>query len=215
MPVHWDYHILRDFVLDEDAPFDEVLAKHNPYLASKLLAEKEALRVSKELAVVLVNPTTVYGPGDWTLNSGTLVLKIAQSMVMPVPPGGSNVVDVDDVVEGILIAGERGNSGERYILGGENLLFAQIFNTITGIVAHHPLFLPVPSRMRHPMAATAGIAGKVTGSRFLTPQIVGDMFAFKYYSSKRAKQQLGWAPGYSFQESVKRAWNFYQHEGLI
>lgn len=201
--------------LDEDSSLEERLAKHNPYLASKLLAEQEAVNVSKEHKVVIVNPTTVYGPGDWTLNSGTLVLKIATSGVLPVPPGGSNVVDVDDVVTGILAAGEHGQSGRRYILGGENLSFHQLFSTIATVVDHRPLLIPVSSRMRRPMAGAAWIAGRLTGSRFLTPQIVGDMFAFKYYSNRRAQQELGWMPQYTFQESMERAWEFYRREGLV
>lgn len=202
-------------VLDENAPLAETLILKNPYMASKLLTERETERISKEQTVVMVNPTTVYGPGDWTLNSGTLVLKIAKAGIMPVPPGGSNVVDVDDVVAGIVAAGEYGQSGRRYILGGENLPFARIFSTIADVVEHRPLLIPVPYWMRRPITGTAWIAGRITGNRFLTPQIVGDMFAFKYYSNERAKRELGWMPRYSFQETVKRAWDFYCQEGLV
>lgn len=204
----------QDGLQDEDSVPPEELAQSNPYLASKLATERMAMTAARDQSVMVVNPTTVYGPGDRTLNSGTLVLKIARSIVVPVPPGGSNVVDVDDVVEGILAAGERGQSGRRYILGGENLPFAQIFTTIARAVGRHPLPIPVPSWMRGPMAGAARVAGRLTGNRFLTPQIVGDLFAFKYYSNKRAQQELNWTPRYSFQESVARAWHFYRQEGL-
>ncbi len=203
-----------DHVLDEAAPIVEKLVRANPYMESKVAAEREALRAAQERTVVVVNPTTAYGPGDWTLNSGTMVTKIAQSAIVPVPSGGSNVVDVDDVVEGIILAGERGQSGRRYILGGENLSFAETFLTIAEVVGHRPVFVPFPPWMRTPMARIAGVAGWFVGSRFLTPQIVGDMFAFKYYSSRRAEQELGWSPRYSFRDSVERAWSFYQREGL-
>lgn len=204
-----------NLVRHENSTLAEDLARSNPYLASKLLAEQAAYTAAQEQAVVIVNPTTVYGPGDFSLNSGTLILKIAQAPLMPIPPGGSNVVDVDDVVEGIFMAGERGASGQRYILGGANLRFAQIFETVAGVVNHRPLFVPLPAWMRHPMSSAAWLIGKISGSRFITPQIIGDMFAFKYYSSERARRDLGWTPQYAFQESVLRAWQFYQDSHLI
>jgi dihydroflavonol-4-reductase len=205
----------QDHVLDEEAPVVQKLVKANPYMESKLVAEKEAAYAAEDQTVVIVNPTTAYGPGDWTLNSGTMVTKIARSAVVPIPPGGSNVVDVDDVVQGILLAGERGQSGHRYILGGENLSFAQIFFTITSVVGRRPLMVYLPRWMRKPMSVSAWVAGWVVGSRFLTPQIIGDMFAFKYYSSRRAEQELGWSQRYSFRDSIERAWSFYQREGLV
>lgn len=204
-----------DRIMAEDALLEDKLIEANPYMESKILAEREAFKSAREQEVVVVNPTTVYGPGDWRLNSGTLVLTIAGSQVLPVPPGGSNVVDVDDVVEGLLAAGERGESGRRYILGGENLLFQQIFQIIAQVVGRSPIRIPIPGWMRKPIAAASGLAGRVLGGRFLTPQIVSDLFAFKFYSSARAQQELGWNPRYTFQESVQRAWAFYCQEGLL
>ena len=201
-------------VLDEESVAATEEAERNPYLASKLEAERVAREAARDQAVVIANPTTVYGPGDWTLNSGTLVVKIARSRVIPVPPGGSNVVDVDDVVAGILAAGERGESGHRYVLGGANLTFAEIVSTISSVVGRRPLRVGVPGWMRWPMAAAAWGAGRLTGRRFLTPQIVADLFDFKYYSNARARQELGWEPKCTFHESVERAWAFYQQEGL-
>lgn len=202
-------------ILDEGSPLDKRLVKKNPYLESKLAAEKAAIAAAENQIVVVVNPTTVYGPGDRSLNSGALVLRIASSAIVPLPPGGSNVVDVDDVVEGILAAGEYGQAGRRYILGGENLSFSQIFTTMASVVKHHPILIPLPIWIYKPVTGAAWFAGQFTKSRFLTPQILGDMFAFKYYSNALAKQELGWIPRYSFQESVRRAWDFYQQEGFV
>lgn len=204
----------KGHVLDEDSLLGEGLAASNPYLASKLAMEREAVVAAVEQTVVIVNPTTVYGPGDWTLNSGTLVREVARAVALPVPPGGSNVVDVDDVVEGVLAAGEHGQSGRRYILGGTNLPVGEIFATIARVVGRRPLLVPVPGWMRAPMAGAAWVAGRLVGSRLLTAQVVSDMFAFKYFSSRRAEQELGWTPRYSFQQTVERAWAFYRQEGL-
>ena len=204
-------------ILDEESPLDPRLIERNPYLASKLACERQATAAADrgKGTVVVVNPTTVYGPGDETLNSGTLVQKVAQGMALPVPPGGSNVVDVDDVIEGILRAGERGRSGRRYVLGGENLHFREIFATIAEVVGRRPVFVPVPGISRPFFGLAAWGLGKFTGSRFLTPQIVEDLFAFKFYSSRRAEEELKWRPAHGFGSSVRRAWEYYQDRGLL
>ena len=202
-------------ILDEDSPLDEGLADRNPYMASKLACEHHALQASQDREVVVVNPTTVYGPGDDSLNSGTLVEKVAKAAALPVPSGGSNVVDVDDVVDGILRAGEQGKSGRRYTLGGENLRFGEIFATIGQVVGRRPLLLPVPGFSRPLFGTAAWVLGRLTGSRFLTPQIVEDLFAYKFYSSERARQELDWQPKYRFSDSVERAWTYYKERGLL
>lgn len=204
-----------DTVLEEDATPSEADVRRNPYLAGKLAAERAAAEAASGLHVTIVNPTTVYGPGDRTMNSGTLIAKIARSRLVPVPPGGGNVVDVDDMAEGILAAGERGQSGRRYVLGGANLRFAEVFATIAEVLGRRPRWVRVPRLMRAPMAAAAWLLGRLTGNRFLTPQIVGDLFRFKYYSSARAAKELGWAAERPFRESVERACAFYRQEGLL
>lgn len=205
----------KDTLLDEDSPLDEKLVKDNPYLESKLAAEKAALGFSARHKVVVVNPTTVYGPGDWTLNSGTLIKKIATSRILPVPAGGGNVVDVEDVAEGIFLAGEHGLTANRYIIGGENLSFKEIFTVISDVVRNKPFFIPVPSSMRLPLSLAIGAIGSFINSRFLTRQIVSDTFFFKYYSLKKAQSQLEFKARYSFYESIARAWSFYRENGLM
>ncbi len=206
-----------DRILDEETTADAQQASRNPYMASKLAAEVIALAPTVDGAsdVVVVNPTTVYGPGDTSLNSGTLIGKVANGKVLPVPSGGGNVVDVDDVVRGILAASKRGVGGRRYVLGAENLSFAEIFDTVAKVVGKRPLMVPVPQWTRPLFGAAAGVLGAVTGGRFLTPQLIEDLFSFKYYSHARAQAELGWQPSYTFAESVQRAWAFYREQGLL
>lgn len=202
-------------LLPADSTAPETLIRTNPYLESKLAAETAALCESTLRHVVVVSPSTVFGPGDHSLNSGSLIRKIALSPVVPVPPGGSNVVDVDDVVEGIIVAGERGRSGGRYVLGGENLRFVEIFKTVADVVGHRPIMVPVPSLFRRLTEQAASVAGHFSKDRFLTPRMVGDLFDYKFYSSELSRRDLGWIPRYSFRESVGRAWKFYRAAGLI
>lgn len=202
-------------VLDEDAsPSDEQISR-NPYMASKIKMEELAFSLAQEQDIVIVNPTTVYGAGDWSLNSGTLIKKIASSMILPVPPGGSNVIDIDDVVEGIMAAARKGVSGKRYILGGENLSFCEIFTVISRVVSKSPFFVPLPKWTRIPASIAIGCLGKLTRSRFLTRQIFEDMYCYKYYSNKQTQEKLEWQPRYKFEESIKHAWEFYNKLGII
>lgn len=165
--------------------------------------------------VAVVNPTTVYGEGDWRLNSGTLIQKISSTPIAPVPSGGGNVVDVGDVAEGIISAGENGRNGQRYILGGVNMKFAEIFAVIAEVVGHRPYWIPLHGWLKGPLGLAAQIGGKISGNRFMTAQIVRDMFAFKFYSTLLAESELGWLPEVPFRDSVEQAWRFYQKERLF
>lgn len=205
-----------DEVLDESAPFDPRLARRNSYLHSKHIAEMHALAAAERgQHVVIVNPTTVFGGGDRTMNSGTLIRQVAQARVIPVPPGGSNVVGVKDVASGILAAAERGVSGRRYILGGENLRFDGIIDIVSEVVGRSPWRVPLVSMAQIPMMGAAWLAQLVTRSRIITPQIISDTFAYKFYSSARAEAELGWRAGQCFRDSVAEAWQYYEREGLL
>lgn len=202
-------------VLDEESrPAGETVGA-NPYLASKLAAEEEALRAAARAPVVIVNPTTVYGAGDRTLNSGSLVTLIARLPLLPAPPGGSNVVDVDDVAAGIVAAGERGRPGTRYVLGGENLPFAQIFRLVARALGRRPPLVPLPRWTAAPGRLGIRVAGLLTGNRFLTPQILDDLYAYKYYASGRAERELGWRALVPFPECLARAVAYYREHGLL
>ncbi len=205
----------KDRLLDESSLLSDKIIEDNPYLSSKLACESAALEYFQKFKVTIVNPTTVYGAGDWTLNSGTLVKKIAKSKIVPLPPGGSNVIDVEDVVKGIILAGHRGATGKRYILGGYNLTFKEIFEQIAEVVENRPVFVPIPRLCRFPLSTLVDIMGRFSSNRFFTRQIVDSMFYYKFYSVKSAEEDLGFKATVSFSESIKRAWNFYLANGLI
>jgi nucleoside-diphosphate-sugar epimerase len=202
--------------LDENAPFNEALAQRNPYLASKHLAERHAMDAAdRGQYVVIVNPTTVFGPGDRTLNSGTMFQQIVRARVMPVPPGGTNVVDVSDVCDGLIAAASHGQCGRRYILGGHNATFAELFREIARQIGRSPLFVPIGNYARLPMRGMAWAIQHATGSRIITPQIVDDTFAYKFYSNHRAAAELNWSPKTPLSETLSAAWDYYKREGLI
>jgi dihydroflavonol-4-reductase len=204
-----------DRVLDETHRPTDWEVHASPYLEGKLAGETAALAAATRQSVVVVNPTTVYGPGDRTMNSGALIRQVAVSPVFPIFPGGTNAVDVRDVVQGILCAARHGRSGERYILGGANFAFRDVFKIVSAAVDGRTREINVPAWSR-PFAVLAGrLASGWGGSRFLNEVILRDLYRFKYFSSRKALEDLGWEARISFSETVRDAYEWYRAHGLI
>ena len=109
---------------------------HTQYEKTKAEAEKIALKYcASGINIVIVNPTRVYGPGKLSKsNSLTKIIKLYISGFWRIMPGDGNskgnYVFINDVVNGLILAAVSGRKGERYILGGENLTFREMFDKI-------------------------------------------------------------------------------------
>jgi dihydroflavonol-4-reductase len=137
------------------------------YKRSKFLAEKEALSVaSKGMPVVVVNPTTPVGPGDWKPTpTGRIIVDFLNGRMPAYVETGLNWVPVEDVATGHWIAAERGRVGERYILGGRNMLLKEVLDILARISGR-----PSPRvRLPHSVAIAAGYADRFF-SRILNRQ---------------------------------------------
>jgi dihydroflavonol-4-reductase len=171
-----------------------------PYKRSKYQAE-QAVReraAALELATVIVNPSTPLGPGDIKPTpTGRIVLEAARGRMPAFVDTGLNVVHVDDVARGHLLALERGTPGERYILGGENMSLKQILDTIAGLTGHASPRGPLPRWPLYPVAYAFEAWARITGRE---PQLTVDglRMAAKhmYFSSAKASCSLGyrWRP---------------------
>jgi dihydroflavonol-4-reductase len=149
---------------DERSTFD-LAPERFRYGHSKWLAEQEVLAaVRAGLAAVLVLPAVILGPRDVNFISGSLIREAARGLLVAVPPGGVNIVHVDDVVAGQLAAAERGVPGERYILAGENLTHGELARVVCATVGVRPPLLGVP-RAALPLLAGAGIGERAVGPR--------------------------------------------------
>jgi dihydroflavonol-4-reductase len=124
-----------DEVVDETYTFN-VKPENFVYGHSKFLAEEIVLEYFKKgLPVVIVNPTTVIGPRDIRKVSSGVVIEVVNHVIPPlIPPGGINVVPICDAAQGHIEAAIKGKSGERYILGGENMTHYQLYKTIAQVV---------------------------------------------------------------------------------
>ena len=169
------------------------------YEKSKAEAEKVAIDFSKKgLNVSIVNPTRVYGPGKLTKsNSLTRIIRLYLSGLWRILPGdgrsAGNYVYIDDVVEGHLLAAMKGRPGERYILGGENLSFRELFAKIGEEAGKRRVLIPFPAGFMKWIVNIAVFFSKITGK----PPLITRDWLDKYLndwimSSKKAEYELGY-----------------------
>ncbi|HEV2548553.1 MAG TPA: hopanoid-associated sugar epimerase [Stellaceae bacterium] len=169
-----------------------------PYKRSKFLAEEAVKELVREqhLPAVIVNPSTPIGPRDVKPTpTGRLILEAAAGRMPAYVDTGLNLVHVDDVADGHLLAEARGAVGERYILGGENLALGEILRRIARLVGRKPPRLKLPIAPLWPLALVAEGVGRVTGREpFIT--LDGLRMARKkmFFSSEKARRALGYAP---------------------
>jgi len=169
------------------------------YKRSKFLAEEVVRAAAQEgLSVVMASPSTPVGPGDVKPTpTGQLVLDAAAGRMPAYVDTGLNIVHVDDVAAGHLLAYERGRSGERYILGGEDMTLQQILAMISLHVGRRPPSVRLPYGLVLPMAYVAEGIAKLTGrAGRLTLEGVRMSRKIMYFSSAKAVRELGysWRP---------------------
>lgn len=200
-------------VLDETAPFDRRFGR-DPYMRTKHLAEREVERaVADGLDVVMVNPSTIYGGGDVNRNTSAVFPGVQRGKVLAAPPGGTAVVSVGDVVDGHLLAMERGQKGRRYILSSENLSYLELLNRIARVVGGPPVRRTIPGALEAPLAALAAVASTVVPSLAVTAPVIRFSFRYRYFTAARARAELGWAPRVPLEEALRAAWRFFVDAG--
>lgn len=184
------------------------------YVVSKSKAEKAFLdEVNIGLDGVIVNPGFMVGPWDWKPSSGEMMLAVANQPVPFAPAGGCSVVDVRDVVDGILSAIQHGRAGDRYILGGDNMSYLDLWTKMAELSGRKPPRRALPDWL----ARAAGVVGDI-GAKFLRnePQINSAATAMgqlgHYYDSGKAKKELGYRIG-SIDDALADAWDWFVEHG--
>ncbi len=163
-----------------------------PYVNAMHEAEGESLRLAAHgLPVVIVNPTYVFGRGDVHRSSTEIVRRFLRREIPAYVPGTVNVVAVEDVAAGHLLADELGEVGERYLLGNRNFTLDRLFADLGRLSGIEPpaLSLPLPAAI-----ALARLTSPLPGGPGVTErELVGMSLRWAYRSTK-AKRQLGWSP---------------------
>lgn len=169
-----------------------------PYKRSKFLAEEVVLSLARDegAPVVVVNPSTPVGPRDVRPTpTGRMIVEAASGRMPAFVDTGLNVVHVDDVAEGHLLAFRKGRLGDRYILGGENLSLSAILAEIAAICGRKPPSVRLPNSAIMPIACVAELWCRLFGGEpFVT--VDGLKMARKkmFFSSARAESALGYRP---------------------
>jgi dihydroflavonol-4-reductase len=165
-----------------------------PYVDAKREAEVQVLRLAaRGLPVVIVNPAFVLGAGDYSRSSTELVRRFLRREIPAYADGALNVVDVGDVAHGHLLADERGQVGERYILGNRNFTLDRLFADLGRLSGVQPpaVKLPLPAAL-----ALAHVAESLPGRPPFTSVEVRASALWWTFSSAKAKRELGYDPGH-------------------
>ena len=182
----------RDRAIDETTPWQD--APHrSAYARSKRRAELEVRRgIAEGLDAVIVNPALVFGVGGPDTNTRRIVDAVRSGWAVAAPPGGTNVVDVRDVAAGHRAAMRRGESGRRYLLGGENRSWRSIVATLADAFGVDPPRYTVPGAVLRAGGAVSEAVAAITRTRPLLPGATARSAARTYrFDNSRARTELG------------------------
>jgi dihydroflavonol-4-reductase len=189
------------------------------YKRSKFLAEAEVKRLTDEegLPVVIVNPSTPVGPRDIKPTpTGRIIVDAASGRMPAYVDTGLNLVHVDDVAVGHLLALESGKVGERYVLGAVNLSLKEILAEIAAVVGRKPPRVRLPHNLVLPVAYLSEAWARVTGGDEPRVTVVGVRLAKKkmFFTAEKAERVLRFRPR-PIQEALRDAVAWFQENGYL
>ena len=177
----------------EDTPVSlDQMAGH--YKRSKYLAEQEVLKLAKDgLPVVIVNPSAPVGAGDVKPTpTGRVVVDFMKGRMPVYIETGMNIIDVDDVAAGHLLAMDKGRQGERYILGCTNLMLREVFDILSRLTGVKAPTIKLPRLAILPLAYVNQWIANLTGQPPRIPLEGVKMAKYKmHYDCSKAIRELG------------------------
>jgi len=181
---------------DETSPAPLHLVTRWGYYASKYYQEAAARQFcGDKVELVMVNPSLLLGPGDERIGSTREVLSFLAGDVRVVPGGGLNFVDARDVAAIIPVAMEKGRPGERYLLGGHNMSFAEYFDRMERLSKEYSPRIKLkgewPARLARGQAALFKAFGRTPP---IEPAAADQAKYFWYFDGQKAREELGFAP---------------------
>jgi len=168
------------------------LGLDNPYARTKYAAQKLVLDVSKSLLdSIVVNPTFMFGAYDTRPSSGQMIIAIANGKMLGYPQGGNNFVFVNDVVNGMIAAADRANSGDAFILGNSNMTYKQIFSKISNVLNIKPPRFAIPYAVARFGGALGDLFSTITSLEPDVTTITAKMaYVDHYYDPGKAVREL-------------------------
>lgn len=186
------------------------------YTITKRIGENLVLDAAgRTVDAVVVNPCYMFGPGDVNFSSCRMIIDLCKGKIPAYPSGMNNFVDVRDVALGMMLAAEKGQSGNRYILGGENLSYQQVFEKITRITDAKPVSKKMPKFLGKVFGLLGDAKEALTGrDSLLNSTGIAWSFADCRYSSQKAIDELGYKAR-SVDEAIEAAYVWFTENGYL
>ena len=199
-------------------------SRHTPqsvigaYKRSKLVAEREVERLieTEKLPAVIVAPSTPIGPRDIKPTpTGRVIVEAATGRMPAFVDTGLNLVHVDDVARGHLLALDKGRIGENYILGGADVALQTMLGDIAFLSGRRAPTLKIPRGPLFPLAWGAEALARITGKEpFLTVDALRMSRYRMFFSSQKAQRELGYTAR-PYQEGLKDALTWFRDNGYL
>lgn len=201
---------------NESAQFN-LADTRDPYHLSKYEAEQVALEfAAKGLPVVIVNPSNPIGPRDIKPTpTGALILSVLKRQLPGYVDGGINVVDVNDVAQGHILAMRKGKPGEKYIMGNANLSIKEYFDLIAEVGGGRAPGIKIPL----PLGIASAFGYEAIASLTKRPPLTSVSWVkigsrYSYWDSSKAMRELGF-PQTPIQESLHSAIAWFRERGYL
>jgi len=202
--------------VDENAEFNHWKSGDH-YSISKYLAEIEARKfVSLGLPIVIVNPTLVIGVRDIKPTpSGQMIIDIATGQMPGYIEGGTNIIDVEDVARGHILAAKKGRVGERYLFGNENLTVSDYFRLIADVAGVQAPRIKIPYQLAVALGYIFELGSFLTKKPpVVTASEVRIGKSQEWYDCSKAVKELG-LPQTPIRQSIEKALNWFKENGYI
>ncbi|NCN41161.1 NAD-dependent epimerase/dehydratase family protein [bacterium] len=169
-------------VLNEESPY-EIEKLNLGYFETKRLAEEVVVKAvqEKKIKAYILNPSTIYGPGDFKKGSRKVQLKVAMGKFPVYTKGGVSVVSIHDVVEAAILVTEKGRPGERYIISGDNITIKSLFEKIAAEMGVNPPRVILLTPIVRAMGKMGGLSRE---SSFTSTM-------YHWFDNSKAKRELG------------------------
>lgn len=168
-----------------------------PYAVIRREAELDALaRATDRMAVTVVSPSFTMGPDDYVGAPANQLLRRIGAQRLPISIHiGFGVLDVRDFAEGMILAAERGRSGQRYLLSGHNVLIEPFFAEVAEVAGVRPPRWRLPVRLVYVLVTLLEAFGKLTRKAPPITRALLQIFGrYAWYDTERARTELGWHP---------------------
>jgi len=194
--IHALRRVPEGILIDESIPFD-VEHAISSYDSSKANASLEVLEaVQHGMDAVIVCPTGVIGPYDYRRSEmGQLILDCVEQKTMFYVDGAYDFVDVRDVAEGLILAGEKGRCGESYILSGERISVVDIIKIVQEVLGTRLFSLKIPFSLAELTAKITPLYYQLThGKPRFTSYSLATLVSNSFISHAKALRELGYKP---------------------